>query len=98
MEANINQLAESIELNLIREYAPLLYDEQLSKALGYRSLHAFRKAYSRKTVPVLVFTIPNRAGKYALTKDVAAWLAKSRCNAEQKNENRMENNQQGGEL
>jgi hypothetical protein len=33
---------------------------------------------TRKTVPVPIFSIKNRRGKYALVKDVVSWLAQQR--------------------
>jgi hypothetical protein len=40
----------------------------------------------RKTLPVLVFEIENRRGRFALTIDVARWLVQERMKAAQKNE------------
>ena len=71
-------LAETLEKDLIVQYGPLLSGEKLSRALGYPSMMAFRKALSRDLVPVPVFTLKNRKGKYALVKDVAIWLATER--------------------
>jgi hypothetical protein len=76
-----SDFAESIELSLLKEYGPILSDERLASCLGYPSIGAFRKAISRKTVPITVFAIPNRSGKFALTKDVAGWLVSQRINA-----------------
>ncbi|MBL4882159.1 MAG: hypothetical protein JKX82_12755 [Oleispira sp.] len=76
-----SDFAESIELSLLKEYGPILSDERLANCLGYPSIGAFRKAVSRKTVPITVFSIPNRSGKFALTKDVAGWLVTQRINA-----------------
>lgn len=58
----------------MREYGPIMTGKTLSAALGYPTLVAFRKSLSRKTVPITIFTLPNRSGKFALTKDVAEWL------------------------
>ena len=46
--------------------------------MSYRSTDAFRKALTRKTVPIPVFSVENRRGKYALVKDVAKWLVEQR--------------------
>jgi hypothetical protein len=56
----------------------MIADDALRVALGYRSTDAFRKALTRKTVPIPVFSVENRRGKYALVKDVAEWLVKQR--------------------
>ena len=70
--------ASTIEKELFDRYGPLMTDDALRIALGYKSTEAFRQALTRKTVPVPVFSILNRRGKYALVKDVATWLANQR--------------------
>lgn len=73
------ELAAVLEADLLRQHgSSLLTGESLRQALGYRSVHALRKAIERGTVPVSIFPIENRRGQYALTKDVANWLAKQR--------------------
>lgn len=67
-----------IEKDLFDRYGPLIMDEALRIALGYKSSDAFRKALTRKTVPIPVFSLKNRRGKYALVKDVAIWLTQQR--------------------
>ena len=70
--------AELIESYLFDRHGPLLADDALRIALGYKTTDAFRQALTRKTVPVPVFSIKNRLGKYALVKDVASCLAQQR--------------------
>ncbi len=70
--------AEMIERDLFERHGPMIADDALRIALGYRSTEAFRQALTRKTVPVPVFSVENRRGKYALVKDVALWLANQR--------------------
>jgi hypothetical protein len=71
-----------IERDLSERYgSSLLGGEALRKELGYPSYEALRQALSRGTVPVSVFTIAHRRGKFALVKDVAAWLARVRKSA-----------------
>ena len=55
--------------------SPLLTGEELRKAMGFRSVDALRQAIVRQTIPVKVFSLDNRRGKYALVKDIARWLA-----------------------
>jgi len=69
---------ETIERELFERHGPMIADDALRVALGYRSTDAFRKALTRKTVPIPVFSVENRRGKYALVKDVAEWLVKQR--------------------
>lgn len=77
-----SSLEDLIERDLSERYgSSLLGGEALRKALGYPSNEALRQAFSRGTVPVPVFTIAHRRGKFALVKDVAAWLARVRKDA-----------------
>ena len=73
-----DETAHQIEICMTELYGPLLTGENLSRALGYPSQSAFRKSISRNTIPIPVFTIEKRKGKFALTKDVANWLASKR--------------------
>lgn len=73
--ASQTRLAESIEAQLMKDEGSLLSGEPLRRALGYRSMDALRKAISRGTVPVRVFMLPSRRGRFALARDVALWLA-----------------------
>lgn len=69
---------------LTRQYGPLLSGDRLREVLGYSTKEAYRQAMVRKTLPVLVFEIENRRGKFALTIDVARWLVQERTKAAQK--------------
>ncbi|MBB5360783.1 hypothetical protein HDE76_004031 [Rhodanobacter sp. ANJX3] len=76
-------MAELLERDLLVRYGtPLLGGDDLRSALGYPSVEALRQAISRGTVPVPIFSVEHRRGKFALTKDVAAWLAALRQGAE----------------
>ncbi len=79
-------LTELLITELMKEYGPVLSGENLSLCLGFRTRNAFRKALSRNQVPVVIFDLPNRSGKYALTVDVAKWLAMQRINAQKEKE------------
>lgn len=59
-----------------RQYGPLLGGAALYRALGLPSAAAFRQAASRNALPVPVFAIPHRRGRFALTREVAVWLAR----------------------
>jgi len=59
-----------------RQYGPLLSGTALYRALGLPSAAAFRQAASREALPVQVFSIPHRRGRFALTREVALWLAR----------------------
>jgi hypothetical protein len=72
---------ERLEAELVRQHGHMLTGDALRCALGYPSMDALRQAHSRGTLPVLVFTIKNRRGKWALTHDVACWIIEQRNNA-----------------
>jgi hypothetical protein len=74
-------LAGTLEADLLKEYGPMLSGAPLRNALGYKTADAFRQAFCRGTLPVPVFPIKRRRGKYALSKDVALWLAELRTTA-----------------
>ena len=76
-------LAKTLEKDLLSLYgSPLLSGVDLQKAMGYRTIDAVRQAIARKTIPVKVFTMKNRRGKYALVKDIAYWLAENATSEE----------------
>lgn len=68
-------LAQALEADLLQHYGPILSGESLRRALGYPSMAAMRQAVLRGTVPVPIFPLQHRRGKFALVKDVAMWLA-----------------------
>nr|WP_198985139.1 hypothetical protein [Herbaspirillum sp. ASV7] len=79
---HINEpLAVLLDRELTSRYGPIVSNDNLRLVLGYSSMEAFRQAVSRKTIPIPVFEIENRRGKFALVKDVAAWLAAQRARA-----------------
>jgi hypothetical protein len=71
-------LVMKLEADMFTKYGPLLTGDSLREALGYRSMKAMHQAFLRGTVPVPVFNIKNRRGKFALVQDVAIWLAEQR--------------------
>lgn len=69
-------LEASIRGDLLDRWGPLLQGEALRVALGYSSGAALRQSLARGTAPVTLFKIPGRRGHYALTWQVAHWLAR----------------------
>jgi hypothetical protein len=69
------KLANEMQLQLLERYGPLLSGAALHQALGFPSAGAMRQAAIRNQVGVRLFSIANRRGKFALTRDVAQWLA-----------------------
>lgn len=84
-DADSNPLTDALarELNdqFVQKFGPILSSAQLVRALGYKSTSAYRQAVTRNTVPVPVFQIPNRRGRFALARDVAIWLSQQRQRA-----------------
>ena len=78
-------LVIGIERRLIEQYGPILGGKNLSNVLGFPSIAAFRQALWRKRIPVPVFSLPQRRGKFALSRDVAVWLAEQRQRATREN-------------
>lgn len=74
-----NKLAEEIEHDLHARHGAVLGGAALYRSLGFPTAAAMRQAFSRGKVPVPVFEIPDRRGRFARTRDVAQWLA--RCMA-----------------
>lgn len=68
-----------LESRLTLTVGALIGGANLTKALGYPSQGAFRQAVLRNRVPVHVFEIEGRRGRFALACDVAAWLVEKRA-------------------
>lgn len=66
--------AEALEASLTRTLGALIGGATLTRMLGYPTQAAFRKALSRNRLPVRVFNVEGRRGRFALTRDLAAWL------------------------
>lgn len=78
----IDTLALELEEKLFEENGPMMFGDSLRKALGYRSGDAFRQAARRGTLPIYTFKIESRRGRFAMTRDVAQWLACQRYSDE----------------
>lgn len=73
-----DELARELNEQFIQQFGPILSSETLVKVLGYKSTAAYRQAVVRDTVPVPLFQIPNRRGRFALARDVAIWISQQR--------------------
>ncbi|WP_296505876.1 hypothetical protein [Rhodoferax sp.] len=78
IDCAIDDLASELNDKLFGQFGPVLPSRALVKVLGYPSAAAFRQAVTRDTVPVPLFSIPNRRGRFALARDVAIWLSQRR--------------------
>ncbi len=82
MDAGTQDLVNfaSYEAALTETLGPVIGGFALSKALGYRTQAAFRKAKQRGNLPITTFELEGRRGRFAATSDLAAWLwAKRVC-------------------
>lgn len=77
----LTELSRALEAELLEVHGPMVGGNELSAALGFRTNSAFRQALVRNTVPVPVFSIKHRRGKFALTREVARWIAEQRQSA-----------------
>jgi hypothetical protein len=77
-------LAMQLEQDLLKLYgSPILTIEQLQRALNYRSVAAVKQAIQRQSLPLHIFELPNRRGRFALVKDVCEFLATQACAREE---------------
>jgi hypothetical protein len=65
---------EDFETRLILALGATVGGEALTRALGYPSQDAFRKAHHRGRVPVTTFEVQGRRGRFASAIDIATWL------------------------
>lgn len=81
-----SSLEKSVETQLLELYgSPIVSGDNLRAALGFNSVDGLRQAITRKTLPIPLFSMQNRKGKYALVKDIACYLVRLR-NAERRNQ------------
>jgi hypothetical protein len=64
-----------IREELLDRHGELMSGRHLRQCLGFANVRAFRRAIAHGAVPVVTFTLPGRRGRFARTRDVAAWLA-----------------------
>lgn len=72
------QFAAELEKSLSDQFGPMVSSRDLWKVLCYPSAGAFRQALTRNRLPVPVFEIAGRKGRFAHVRDVAWWIAKQR--------------------
>ena len=77
-ESDVSALESQLLTDIQRQYGPLVGGTDLLQILGFPSSEAFRQALSRGSIPVPIFAIPHRRGKFALAQDLAVWLTRLR--------------------
>ncbi|MBD3654292.1 hypothetical protein [Kangiella sp.] len=83
-ENQINIYGNQLEQDLIKAHGHLIGNKELCRLLGFTNMAAFRQAIKREQLPIPVFGMENRRGKFALTKDIAAYLTQKRFEALEK--------------
>ena len=78
---NFTAYKKELENDLIQAHGYLVGNIELSRLLGFTNMAAFRQALKRKRLPIPIFSMENRRGKYAMTKDIATYLTKKRFEA-----------------
>ncbi len=70
--------------SLLSDWGYVMGSAGLRQALGFSSQAALRMAIATGRIPFQVFSIEGRSGPFALTLDVAAWLASRGAQSESK--------------
>ncbi len=87
-------LRRELEHRLAIENGSLMTGQALRRELGFNSRSAFERARVAGRVGVKIFTLLGRRGKFALTRDVANFLAKSRLADDRSNPDLSHEDQQ----
>lgn len=74
INGHLPRSADALEASLMRTLGAVVGGAALTRSLGYPSQAAFRQALARNRVPIPVFCIEGRRGRFALVRDLAAWL------------------------
>lgn len=85
----VNALTQELRAELEERHGPVIGGAELYRCLGLRSSAALRQARRRGQVAVSLFTLPKRRGYFALSREVADWIAEARfasspCSAPEK--------------
>lgn len=65
---------QGIQEDLLARHGELMTGEPLRRALGFASERSFLRAARCKNLPVPIFELAGRRGRFARTRDVAQWL------------------------
>ena len=70
-----NDPFQQLKRDLLEANGELMTGMPLWRALGFKGERAFQRAAQRGWLPIAVFELPHRRGRYAKTRDVSEWLA-----------------------
>lgn len=68
-----------LEKDLVQQLGQVVGGGALTRALGFRTQGAFRQAFARKRLPIPVFELEGRRGRFAHTLDIARWMWTTRA-------------------
>jgi hypothetical protein len=77
-DLELRALKRELERRLTVENGSLMTGQVLRRELGFNSRGAFERARAKGRIGVKIFTLYGRRGKFAMTRDVADFLARSR--------------------
>jgi hypothetical protein len=66
---------DQLTRSLTQQYGPFLSGKDLMRNLGFRSHSSFARARKKGLLEVAVFDLEGRRGPFALTQEVAEWMA-----------------------
>ena len=69
-----DEFRELLTAWILKSHGPLLHGDLVWQMLGYSSSVAMRSALCRDTLPVTIFELPHRHGKFGLSEEFAQWL------------------------
>lgn len=95
---DLGALKRHLRQELEQLHGPLLGGPKLIGALGHANAASLRQARRRGRVSVPLFTLPKRRGFFALTRDVADWLAEARLTAVHRSQPQPEKGDPGTNL
>lgn len=76
-------VAIRLQKELSERYGEVIGGQELSHVLGFGSMAAMKQALNRQTLTLPVFFIEGRRGRFALSADIALWLAECRSKSGQ---------------
>jgi hypothetical protein len=88
----------ALEATLTRELGAVIGGGKLTRALGYPSQAAFRQAVARDRLPIRMFEIDGRRGKFALARDIARWLHVAAVIRKKAHKKGLHNHQRGAAI
>ena len=75
MDDRASQAHAKAERQLLRQYGLVVGGKDLTKLLGFKNYKTFQSACMENRLPIRVFDIPGRRGKFAKISDLARWYA-----------------------